>query len=196
MPKLLFQGHGSLRLTTNDGHTIYIDPYAGEGYDVPADLILVSHQHGDHNQIDICTKKKDCKIITNSEALEGGKHNNFDIDGIQVQAVEASNKNHDPKECVGYIITIDGVKVYACGDTSKTNQMDDFPDYKLDYAILCGDGIYNMDSEEASECARIIQAKHNILIHESPGALFNLEIAEEWDAPNKLIIKPGEEIDL
>ena len=102
MPKLFYQGRGSFRLTANDGRVIYVDPYAGEGYDQPADIILVSHQHGDHNQTDLCAKKPDCRIISNVESLEGGKHNSFDIEGIQIQAVEAKNKNHNPAECVGF----------------------------------------------------------------------------------------------
>ena len=52
MPKLLFQGHGSYRLTANDGRIVYVDPYKGKGYDAPADIILVTHQHSDHNQVD------------------------------------------------------------------------------------------------------------------------------------------------
>jgi len=44
MPKLLYQGHGSYRLTCDNSFTIYVDPYAGEGYDKPADLILVTQQ--------------------------------------------------------------------------------------------------------------------------------------------------------
>ena len=44
MAKLLYQGHGSLRIVTDEEIVIYIDPYAGEGYDLPADLILVTHQ--------------------------------------------------------------------------------------------------------------------------------------------------------
>ena len=49
MPKLLYQGHGSFRLTASDGTVIFIDPFIGTGYDLPADVILVSHQHDDHN---------------------------------------------------------------------------------------------------------------------------------------------------
>jgi len=196
MAKLFYQGHGSFRLTAADERVVYVDPYAGEGYDLPADLILVSHQHGDHNQIDLCTKKPDCKIISNVEALQGGKHNTFDIDGIQIEAVEAYNKNHNPAECVGFIITIDGVKIYASGDTSKTTQMETFADMGLDYAILCGDGFYNMGLEEAAECAKLIGAKHNIIIHVKPKALFDRELAEQWNAPNKLIVEPNEEITL
>ena len=196
MPKLYYQGHGSFRLTADDGRVIYVDPYAGEGYDIPADIILVTHQHGDHNQTDLCAKKPNCRIISNAEALEGGKHNSFDIDGILIQAVEAYNKNHDPKQCVGFIINIDGVKIYACGDTSTTEQMKTFADMNLDYAILCGDGFYNMNPEEAADCARLIGAKRNIIVHVKPKALFDRDIAEAWNAPNKLIVEPNEEISL
>ena len=195
MPKLLFQGHGSLRLTADDGRVIYIDPYKGKGYDLPADIILVTHQRNDHNKINCCAQKPDCRIITNVEALAGGSHNSFDISGILIQAVEASNKKHDPKQCVGYIITIDGAKVYASGDTSKTKQMESFASLGLDYALFPGDGFFNMGSEEAAECARIIGAKHNTLIHLKPGESVRKK-GGKWNAPNKLIIEPGEEIEL
>ena len=150
MPKLLFQGHGSLRLTADDGRIIYINPYKGKGYDLPADIILVTHQHTDHNRVKRCVQKPDCRIITNAEALEGGTHNSFNFDGILIQAVEANNKNHDPKLCVGYIITIDGVKLYASGDTSKTQQMESFVAMELDYALFPGDGLFNMGLKEAA----------------------------------------------
>jgi L-ascorbate metabolism protein UlaG (beta-lactamase superfamily) len=195
MPKMLFQGHGSLRLTANDGRIVYIDPYKGKGYALPADLILVTHNHADHNKIKRCAQKPSCQIITSVEALAGGKHNNFDVGGIMIQAVEAANKNHDPKECVGYIITIDGVKIYASGDTSKTAQMETFLELGLDYALFPGDGFFNMGPDEAAECAKIIGAKHNSLIHLKPGESIR-KAGEEWTAPNKLIIEPGEEIEL
>lgn len=198
MSKLLYQGHGSYRLTSNNGFVIYIDPYAGEGYDIPADVILVTHQHGDHNQVGLVAQKEDCVIFTNKEAIEAGAYMTCHIDDtdITIEAVEAYNKNHDPKQCVGFIISIDELKIYASGDTSKTEQMNTFADKKLDYAVLCGDGIYNMNPEEAAECAKLIGAKHNIIVHVKPKALFDREISEIWNAPNKIIVEPGEEINL
>jgi L-ascorbate metabolism protein UlaG (beta-lactamase superfamily) len=196
MPKLYYQGHGSFRLTAADGRVIYVDPYAGDGYDLPADLILVTHQHSDHNQVSLCTQKPSCRIISNVEALAGGKHNTFDVGGILIEAVEASNKNHDPKQCVGYIITLDGVKIYAAGDTSKTSAMQSIAGMGIDYALLPTDGIYNMDPAEAAECAKIIKAKHNIPIHMKPGALFDRALAEKFDAPDRLIVEAGQEITL
>lgn len=97
MPKLLFQGHASFRLTADDGRVLFTDPYKGKGYDQPADVILVTHQHNDHNRIKRCAQKPDCRIITNVEALLGSRHNSFDLGGIHVQAVEASKKGMTPK---------------------------------------------------------------------------------------------------
>ena len=195
MPKLLFQGHGSYRLTADDGRVIFVDPYKGKGYDMPADLILVTHQHSDHNQVKLCARKPGCRIISNAEALAGGTHNSFDVDGISIRAVEAANKNHDPKECVGFIITLDGVKIYASGDTSKTKQMETFAALGLDYALFPGDGLYNMGLDEAAECAELVGAKHNILIHVKPFESVRKR-AEKWNAAGKLILEPGQEIEL
>jgi Predicted Zn-dependent hydrolases of the beta-lactamase fold len=194
--KLLYQGHGSYRVTSDNGTVIYIDPYAGEGYDKEADIILVSHQHGDHNQIDMVTKKKTCTVITNVEALGGGKHNSFKVGDIAVEAVEANNVNHDPAQCVGYILTVDGVKVYFAADTSKTKSMESFAARKLDYALLPIDGFYNMNAAEAAECAKLIGAKVNIPVHMKPGELFDRTVAETFNAPGRKILEPGEEIAL
>ena len=120
MPKLLYQGHGSYRLIANDGRVIFVDPYAGKGYDVPADIILVTHQHHDHNKIKRVTQKPDCRIISNIEALAGGKHKTFDLGGgLTVEAVEASNAKHDPR-------LISGAR--------RTNWLSN-PDRRLNYSM-------------------------------------------------------------
>ena len=81
MPKLLYQGHGSYRLTANDGRVIYVDPYAGkkDDYGLPADYILVTHQHHDHKKVKRVTQKPGCRVISNVEAFAGDKHNTFDL---------------------------------------------------------------------------------------------------------------------
>lgn len=196
MTTLLYQGHASFRLTSKDGIVVYVDPYVGEGYDAPADIILVTHQHGDHNQVQLPARKDNCVVITEADALRDGIHQTIFVDGIEIEAVTASNKNHDPKKCVGYMITIDGIKLYAAGDTSTTEQMASFAERNLDYALLPCDGVYNMDLKEAAVCAEIIGAKHNIPIHMKPKALFDRKRAEVFDAPNRLIVEAGEEITL
>jgi L-ascorbate metabolism protein UlaG (beta-lactamase superfamily) len=196
MAKLLYQGHGSYRIISKDNVVIYVDPYAGEGYEVPADLILVTHQHGDHNQLQLVTKKSSCVIIQEKDAFIKGEYRSFNVMGVTILAVPAYNKNHSREVSVGYVITVDGVKVYGSGDTSRTEEMKDLAAMQLDYALLPIDGIYNMDADEATACAELIEAKHIIPIHMKPGELFDQEMAEKFTAKNRLIAEAGEEIEL
>ncbi len=199
--KLLYMGHASIRITTPEQKVIYIDPYAGKGYEPAADLILVTHDHYDHTALDrIADRTADCRIITWKEALVKGKHQTFDLGYATVEAVEAGyNRNHNVKSCVGYIITLsDGVSVYVTGDTSKTKQMPALSEKHIDYAFYCCDGVYNMDLAEAAECARLVGAKHDIPYHVIPakGQYFDRKRAEKFDSANLLVVDEGEEIEL
>lgn len=196
---LLYQGHASLRITTAEGKTIYVDPYAGDGYDVPADLILITHMHQDHDKVSLIHKKNDdCQTITNKEALVDGVYQTFDLGYVQIEAVQAGNNpNHDIKVCVGYILTFsNGKTVYISGDTSKTDQMAELATRNLDCAFFCCDGKYNMDAKEAAECAKLVGAKHSIPYHTQVGKLFNEKIADQFSVDTRLIVKPGETITL
>lgn len=198
-PKLLYQGHASLRITTAEGKVIYVDPYAGEGYDLPADLVLVTHGHQDHNNVKLIKKKnKGCKTITWKDALKKGKYKTFDLGFATVEAVQAgNNRNHDIKNGVGWIITLaDGITIYASGDTSTTDQMAELAERDIHYTFMVCDGVYNMDMEEAISCAKLVNARHSIPYHMVPGKLFDRERAELFDVPNRLIISAGEEIEL
>ena len=53
MGKLFYQGHGSYRLVSDQGIVIYVDPFAGAGYDLPADIVLITHEHPDHNNLSL-----------------------------------------------------------------------------------------------------------------------------------------------
>ena len=197
--KLLYQGHGSLRIVTVEGKVIYVDPYAGEGYDLPADLILITHGHRDHTAVDLIKKQNEgCQTISYTDALIDGEYKTFDLGYTKIEAVQAGNNpNHDIRECVGWLITLsDGVSVYVTGDTSTTDQMAELAERDIHYAFFVCDGRFNMDMEEASACAKLVNARHSIPYHMAPGSLFDEERAELFDAPNRLILPAGEEITL
>lgn len=198
--RLLYMGQASIRILTEEGKVIYIDPYAGNDYSLPADLILVTHEHFDHNAIDKVERcQSDCRIIRSRDAIIGGEHQTFDLGYVRVEAVEAEfNRLHDVDDCVGYVLTFNnGKKVYVSGDTSTTDQMHEMAGMRIDYAFLCSDGVYNMENEEAARAAELIKARHNIPYHNSTtnrGEMFDHEAAERVAAPDKMIVLPGETI--
>lgn len=196
MAKLLYQGHGSLRITSEAGQVLYIDPYCGSGYELPADWALVSHEHGDHNRLDLLIMQEHTRVLRAADLLKDGVYGCVEADGIRVQAVQAYNKNHDRNACVGFVLRLDGVSLYIAGDTSTTEQMSEMASWGLDYALLPMDGKYNMDVEEAMACAKQIAAKHSIPYHMIPGGLFDQRIAESFMVPGRIILKPGEELQL
>ena len=197
MNKLLYLGHASIRIIT-EGKVIYIDPFCGD-YSMSADLVLVTHSHYDHNDLSkVENRNNDCKIIKYSDALVNGEYKSFDLGFVKVDGVPAGyNKNHNENECVGYLLTLNnGIKIYIAGDTSTTPYMEELGHMNIDYAFYPCDGIYNMDVNEASTCANIVNAKHSIPYHTKPGEAFDIEIANKFTGVNKMIIKPFEEIDL
>lgn len=194
--KVEYLGHGSLKLLLKDGKVCYIDPFAGDDYKEPGDLILITHEHYDHTKVELVPNNENIQIIRSADCFGKNGYNTFDVLGMHIEPVEAYNKNHKITECVGYVITSNGKKIYVAGDTSTTNQMTKLGTYDIDYAFLPMDGIYNMDIDEAIECEKLIKAKHTIPYHMAPGELFSEERASKFDTPTTFIMRPNEIIEI
>ncbi len=168
MATLTWIGHGSAKLSHGDV-VLYIDPFFPGDYTQPADVVLVTHNHFDHNQVELITQKPNCVVIAPEQALQDGAYIDTEICGMRILAVQARNKNHKIDECVGYVVTVDGIRIYFAGDTSTTDDMSrKLSGMGLDYALLPIDGIYNMDAAEASDCAAELHVRVAIPIHNDP----------------------------
>lgn len=194
-------GHASVKIETNDGIVIYIDPYAGTDYSTPADLIIVTHGHSDHNQVNKVTKKDGCLIYSAPSGNVGGTiirpGDSVEAFGISITAVYAYNDHHTKGECMGVVLDINGLKLYHSGDTSKIAEMAELTALNLDYALVCIDGVYNMGPEEAMEALQVIQPKKAIPIHVAPPTASEADKQKNIDRfnpPNKLILKEGDTI--
>ena len=141
--KITFIGHGTLMLEFND-LIIHVDPvlqYANYATMPKADVILITHQHGDHFNLDairLLTTPESQVILTQtcSEKYEEGiimeNGDQKTIKGIPVLAVPAYNLIHKrdngtpfhPKgEGNGYVITFGDKNVYIGGDTENFPEM-------------------------------------------------------------------------
>jgi L-ascorbate metabolism protein UlaG (beta-lactamase superfamily) len=170
---LTWLGHASFKLEAGD-KTIYIDPWKVKKGE--ADLILITHSHFDHLSLDDVRRiqKKDTVIITTKDSASKLKGDirtvkpgdNVEIDDIQIQAVPAYNigKNYHPKTngWVGFVITLDGKKIYHAGDTDAIPEMKKI---SVDTALLPIGGTYTMTAEEAAQIANEFGPKLVVPMH-------------------------------
>ena len=170
-------GHGTLMFTFND-LVIHIDPVGREAdySKLPkADLILVTHEHGDHLDKGVIDqiRKSATEIYLNpasAEQINGGiAMKNGDIretNGIKIEAVPAYNVEHKrpngepfhPKgRGNGYILTLGGKRIYIAGDTENIAEMKSIRN--IDIAFLPMNLPYTMTPEMVADAARTFRPK-------------------------------------
>jgi L-ascorbate metabolism protein UlaG (beta-lactamase superfamily) len=155
--------------------TVYFDPYRIKEND-KADIILITHDHGDHfSPSDINKIKGENTIIaapacvTNSykETCKTVKPGDvFEIKGVKIEVIPSYNVNKPfhskDKGHVGFIITLDGISYYHPGDADFIPEMKQI---KADVAFLPVGGTYMMNAAEAVEAAKAIKPKVAIPFH-------------------------------
>jgi len=167
-------GHSGFAINAHD-KIIFIDPFQIKEV-VPADIILITHSHYDHCSIEDIDKiiKPGTVIVTEAESakkLSGDVRvvkpgDKINVSGINIEAVEAynTNKAFHPKTngWLGFIITIDGIRIYHAGDTDLISEMDKFA---VDIALLPVSGTYVMTAEEAVEAVKRLKPEIAIPMH-------------------------------
>ena len=170
--------HASLRIQY-DGLEIQVDPVAefapATDYSKfpKADVILVTHEHFDHFDRDtIAALRKDgTQIIANpavqkmlgfGTALANGE-SHAPAKGLSLDAVPAYNTTpgrtqfHPKGRDNGYVLTIDGLRIYIAGDTEDIPEMTKLKD--VDVAFLPCNQPYTMTPEQVAKAARTIKPK-------------------------------------
>jgi L-ascorbate metabolism protein UlaG (beta-lactamase superfamily) len=171
--KIKWLGHAGFKIKKDK--VIYIDPYHIDETE-EADLILITHEHYDHCSPDdikkiikedtviICSKDAAGKLSGNTIAVKPGDRK--EVNDIIVDVVPAYNigKKFHPKKKggVGYVITIDGKKIYHAGDTDLIPEMEKLA---VDVALLPVGGEYTMNAEEAAAAANKIKPKIAVPMH-------------------------------
>lgn len=170
----------SIRIKSDVG-TIYIDPFKIDDETHDADFILITHDHYDHfSSEDIAKVKKDTTVLVVPEKMEakavkesgikeietvkpGTYH---EIGNLELETIPAYNllKPFHPKAAgwVGYILKINGKRIYIAGDTDATKEA---KEVICDIALVPIGGTYTMDAKKAAELVNEINPEVAIPTH-------------------------------
>ena len=171
----------SIRIQSEVGN-IYLDPLQIPEAFHDADHILITHNHGDHfspEDIEKIAKPQTFLIVPEKmkgqaeavwscvgsiETVLPGKQ--YKVGELEFQTVPAYNnlKPFHPKKAgwVGYILQVDGKRIYVAGDTdmTKENKL-----VQCDIAMVPIGGTFTMDASKAAELVNIISPEIAIPIH-------------------------------
>jgi len=167
-------GHASFKIT--NGATIYIDPWKLPDAAGDADIVLISHSHFDHFSLpDIAEVSGDntriigpADVIAQIQAgqtLTPGQSITTGSVTITATAAYNPNKQFHPRSnnWLGFIIEIDGKRIYYSGDTDLTEEMKSITN--IDLALLPVGGTYTLDPAQAAQVTDLIKPKHAIPYH-------------------------------
>ena len=170
--------HASIRIEY-DGREIEIDPVTKLGNKMidytampKADYIFVTHEHGDHfdkealkqltgDKTQLITNKRCAEMLGYGEIMVNGQ--SATLGDITVEAVPAYNiteghmQFHPKGRDNGFVLTIDGVRVYIAGDTEDIDEMAAIKD--VDIAFLPCNQPYTMTVDQLLRIAHTIQPK-------------------------------------
>jgi L-ascorbate metabolism protein UlaG (beta-lactamase superfamily) len=170
--QITFIGHGTLMFSFG-GKVIHVDPVSREAdySKMPkADLILITHEHGDHldpQAIELVRTEKTSIVLTEvcESKISGGvvmKNGEVrNVQGLKIEAVPAYNLLHMRSPGVpfhpkgvgnGYVITFGKKRVYVAGDTENVPEMKKLKN--IDVAFLPMNLPYTMTPEMVADAAK------------------------------------------
>lgn len=168
-------GHDSFRVEAA-GKLVHLDPYRIAGNPPKADLILVTHDHYDHCSPEDVARLTGPSTEIAAPASCAGKlrgtvtvvrpGETHTLGGVTFETVPAYNldKRFHPKAngWVGYILTLDGRRIYHAGDTDFIPEMRSLA---VDVALVPVGGTYTMTAAEAAAAVNTFRPRVAVPMH-------------------------------
>lgn len=214
MLEITYLGHSAVKLKGTK--TVFIDPFLSGNPKAAisperitaADVVIVTHHHGDHlGDAYAIAKKTGAVIVAMHEiVVEASSHGiategmniggTVDARGVKVHMVTALH-SAEKGNAAGVIVEIDGKKIYHAGDTGLTYDMRLIGEFfRPDLSFLPIGDRYTMVPASAAKAVEFIQSKKVIPIHYGtfPGVdtdpqEFKKRVGAKADV---IILKPGE----
>ncbi len=197
MLQIRWHGHSCFEITNEV--TVITDPHDGKSIGIPApsakaDIILVSHNHYDHDSGVKLVEKEDSKVVTDER-----KRN---ISNVQIEGVTVfHDESHGMKrgKNIIYKFTLDEINFCHLGDLGHDLEEETLNKIgQVDILFIPVGGTFTIDAEKACKIINKIKPKIAIPMHYKIGGL-SIPIAgiDQFLDKNKgKILKVGNEIDI
>lgn len=146
--KIQYLGHSCFVLTESTGTTVVTDPYGKIGFSVPAvraDVVTVSHQHYDHNNV----------AAVEGHPLIIDKEGFYTFDGVEVTGIRSFHDDEGGAvrgENIIFKFRMDGLDVCHLGDIGESCTAELLEQIlPIDILLIPVGGKYTIDSEQARE---------------------------------------------
>jgi L-ascorbate metabolism protein UlaG (beta-lactamase superfamily) len=227
--KVTYFGHSAFKVLSPKGVVIYIDPFLSNNPKTPpemktvekADLILVTHGHGDHLGDTLAiAEKTNAKIVVIPELgryltkrgaknvvgmNKGGTYTSHGIAITMVHALHSSSAREGDQdiytgEAAGFVIRFEnGFTLYHAGDTGIFGDMKIIGEiYKPELSLLPIGSHFTMDPREATYASKLLGSKYVIPMHYGTFPVLTgtaeefLRLMKEVPKTKVLVLKPGE----
>jgi L-ascorbate metabolism protein UlaG (beta-lactamase superfamily) len=190
---LTWLGHAAFRLDTSGGKRVYVDPFLNGNPKCPenelkperADVIAVTHGHGDHVGDTVDIAKEHGSTVVAMVELGGwigkqgvdnvvafNKGGTVDVDGVKFTLTNAFHSGSTPdgsyggEPCGIVVESEDGKKIYFAGDTCVFGDMQLIGRiYEPDLAVIPIGDYYTMGPREAAVALELLGAKRCLPCH-------------------------------
>lgn len=212
--EITWLGHSGIKI--KGSKTVYIDPFLTgnpAASTTPeeiteADMVIVTHHHGDHlgDAFAICKKTGATLVSIHEVAVEGEAEGiavegmniggTIEANGVVVHMVTAihSAEKGDPS---GVVVELDGQSLYHAGDTGLTYDMKLIGEFfHPDLSFIPIGDRYTMGVPSATKAVEFVQTKKVIPIHYGTFPIVSAD-PEDFkqrvgDTAEVIILKPGE----
>lgn len=161
--KIKWWGHACFQITTREGQTILTDPYdQSVGYqpvDHEADFVTISHDHFDHNAVDLLPGSP--VVVKDPEGI--------DQSGIKISGIPSY---HDQQEGAArgknliFLFEIDEKRVCHLGDLGHPLTKKQIKEIgEVGVLLVPVGGTYTIDAREAFQICRQLQPQLIIPMH-------------------------------
>lgn len=223
--KIKYLGHAAFEIKTEE-KTFLIDPFLKNNPKAAAkpedfekvDFIFVTHAHADHlgDAVEIAKRTK-AKIVAIYDLAEwissnynvetvGMNYGRTEMEGIEVIMVPAWHSSSFQGKAIGnaagFIIGVEGKRIYHAGDTCVFSDMKLFAElYPINIALLPIGGHFVMDVEQALKALELVKPEIAIPMHYNTWPIITANAQEFKEKAEKLgvkavLLEPGEEINV